>query len=89
MNTLSPERARELIHKMRDAAVGTTGREMHVCVNSGELEDLLEHFTLNVRLTGGTAELPARLMAAARRDALTWADRVAIGEAITRLQEPT
>lgn len=44
MSTLSPERARELMHKMRDAAAGTTGREMHVCVNSGELEDLLTHF---------------------------------------------
>ncbi|XXQ53546.1 hypothetical protein ACA040_002217 [Xenophilus aerolatus] len=43
MSSLSPEHARELMQKMREAAAGTTGREMHVCVNSGELADLLEH----------------------------------------------
>lgn len=43
MSTLSPERARELMQQMREAAAGTTGREMHVCVNSGDLADLLEH----------------------------------------------
>lgn len=87
MSTLSPERASELMLKMRDAVTGTTGREMHVCVNSGELEDLLEHFTCEGRSADTTAGLPARLMAAARRDVLTWADRVAIGEAVARLQE--
>ena len=30
-------------------------------------------------------DLPARLIAACRRDALTWADRQAIGEAIARI----
>lgn len=87
MSTLSPDRARELLHKMHEAATGTTGREMHVCVNSGELEDLLAHFTREGRPADTAAGLPARLMAAARRGTLTWADRVAIGEAVARLQE--
>lgn len=42
MSTLSPERLRELAQQMRDTALGTTGREMHVCVNSGDLADLLQ-----------------------------------------------
>ncbi|MDQ8035205.1 MAG: DUF550 domain-containing protein [Bordetella sp.] len=42
MSTSSPERLRELAQQMRDAALGTTGRDMHVCVNSGDLADLLQ-----------------------------------------------
>lgn len=86
MSTLSPERARELMLKMRDAAAGTTGREMHVCVNSGELEDLLAHFALDARPADGISGLAASLIAATRRDTLTWADRIAIGEAVGCLQ---
>lgn len=60
MSTLSPERARELMQKMREAATGTTGREMDVCVNSGELEDLLDHFTSDLRPADGSVGLPVR-----------------------------
>jgi hypothetical protein len=59
MTTLSLERAHELLRQMRDAAAGTTGREMHVCVNSGDLEDLLDHFSSEVRTADGRAGQPA------------------------------
>lgn len=45
MSNLSQERARQLAQQMHNAALHTTGREMHVCVNSGELADLMEHFS--------------------------------------------